>query len=511
MKKSIFGRIMEYFIDSSSAMAGRIRIFTRRWRSTFDPPANDWTRPDYPYWRKAFYGHIVGLRLSGLLIKPVCRKICEWTLGRAPTWTCENEATAKALNDWWGEHHSVILGAWVSALKQGDCVCVVNSDLSLTLLWPDFLDPIVAEDDFGNIIGWRITQTMDHPEDMRKMRVIDEYYTDRHIHRVEVNGIPTSSITYPNLIGRSQVVLISNHRDDGGVFGHPECEGMVPLLLRYGDVLEAAIEGNVLQGRPTPVIAFNNTNAQADFMQTYGVDREVQLEDGTTITERVADIDITKVITIVEGTFEFKSPGAFSIDVTAILQILYYLYLEHCEIPEFVLGSAVSSSKASTESQMPVFEKFIELFQAEMSAWLVELAEIVMAFQSLMMPGIVVEKPALQWTKLTQEGRLTLDTLTWALESGLIDRETALTLAPIEVENMEEVLDNAEKEKAERMAEQQEVFNQQQSAKFAAQRQNGGGDAPVARGPRSKSSTKELVDAEMERIVEEATAILEAA
>lgn len=452
-KRTLLQRITEFFTTATDSVINRVRVYTRRFRTTFRTPSNDWGRADYDFWNRAYYGRAAGLELSGLLIKPLVNKIAAWTLGRAPSWKCESEVSQEALTAWWGDHHPEVLRAWRSALKQADSVIVVNADLSLTIVQPDIVDPIVAEDDFGNIIGWRITQHLQHPDNMRRMTVTDEYYADRRIHRVEIDAIPPQEATFPNLIGRIPVVLIANHPNDGETFGHAEAEALLSLFHKYGEVLDAAIEGNILQGRPTPVITFENASDHDKFWELYSTTHRQTLPDGTTENTKVLDVDVSQMLTLVAGEFDYKTPGNFTADTAQLLEILFYLYGQHSEIPEFVLGMAIASSKASAETQMPVFEKFIEMYQGEMSRWLKEIATIVLAYQSLFSPGVSAEVPGLQWRKLTQDGRLTLDTITWAYQNGLLDRRTSLMLAPVEVEDMDAVLDAAEQERVQRQAE----------------------------------------------------------
>ena len=96
---------------------------------------------------------------------------------------------------------------------------------------------------------------------------------------------------------------------------------------------------------------------------------------------------------------------------------------------------------------MPVFERFIEGQQSDAKDWLTQTSEIVLAYQALIMPGVTSQTPSLQWRKLTQDGRLTLDTIVWAVQAGLLDKRTALMLAPVEVEDIDAVLEAAEEEK----------------------------------------------------------------
>lgn len=463
MIEQIRQRITEFFTTASS-YASRITrsVFTVRLRSSFRQPHNDWSRSDYDYWRRAYYCRAHGLELSGLFIKPLVSKISGWTLGRPPGFKLTNEDGRKALDAWWDTHHAQILKAFRQALKQADSFIVVNSDLSLTLVRPDCVDPLVAEDDYSRIIGWRMTMVTTHPDRLDRITIIDEYYADRRVHRTERNAIPIEETVYPNLIGRVPVIHIANQTDDGEVFGHAEAEALVELLHRYGEILEAAVEGNKLQGRPTPVLTFETTTDMDRFWEDNGTTSRQTLPDGSMETYKTLAVDLTQLLTVSGAEFQYASPGQFAGDTAQLLELMFYLLLEHTELPEFIFGNAIASSKASAETQMPVFEKFIEERRGQVGEWLLQLAGIVLAYLALVEPGVSAdESPALQWHKLTQDGSLTLDTITWALAEGLIDRRTALMLAPVEVEDIDAVLATAEQERQARMEQQQDQMDQQ--------------------------------------------------
>lgn len=449
----IIGRITEYFSLASNDIVSRVRSITRRWRSSYRNPTHDWARSDYAYYRRLYYGRVAGLELSGLLVKPIVSKLAAWTLGRAPKWKLDSETAQQALADWWMDAHPQILGAFRAALKQGDSFIVINSDLSVTLLPPDCVDPIVDDNDYANVIGWRVTQVLAHPETTQRMVVIDEYYADRRVHRVEVNTIPTQTITYPNLLGRIPLLHIANQPDSGETFGHSEAEALLPLLHRYGEVLDAAIEGNILQGRPTPVLTFATVQDLEKFDEENATIETQTRPNGTTERVKIYDVDLSQLLVASGADFDYKSPGNFTGDTAQLLEILFYLFGQHSEIPEFILGMAISSSKASAESQMAPFIEFIKLRRGDIVALLTTIAEIAMGYLSLTTPGVSAQTPTLQWEALDQQdGTLTLETLKWAFLEGLIDELTALKLMPVEVEDPEGVLAKAKEEREARMA-----------------------------------------------------------
>jgi hypothetical protein len=178
-----------------------------------------------------------------------------------------------------------------------------------------------------------------------------------------------------------------------------------------------------------------------------------ELPDGTSQRVKTYAVDLSQLLVASGATFEYKAPGRFTDDTAQLLEILFYLILEHSELPEFVFGNAISSSKASAETQLPIFLRFVEARRGEMARWLTEIAEIALGYLALMTPGVTLATPILQWEPLDQQdGTLTLETLKWAYLEGLIDDLTALQLMPVEIEDAEAVLAQAKKERAERAA-----------------------------------------------------------
>jgi hypothetical protein len=171
------------------------------------------------------------------------------------------------------------------------------------------------------------------------------------------------------------------------------------------------------------------------FWDTYGISESQTLPDGTTQNNTTLNIDLNEMLTLSGvSRFSYESPASFMADVKDLLGLLFYLILEHTELPEFVFGNAISSSMASAETQLPVFVKFIEMTQGDVRSWLVDLAEVVLGYLSVTTPGVQVITPTIQFEPLTDsDGNLTLSALTWAYGEGLIDDTTALMLSPLDI------------------------------------------------------------------------------
>ncbi len=419
--------------------------------------ARDWTTPDARFWDHARRGKAKGLELSGLFLKPLGSKVASWVLGQAPRWNAESAAGKEALNTWWGAHQAEIVRAYQEAVDLGNCFLVVNADLSVTVVPPSVVTPLVDEDDYSRIVGWRITERHPHPERSGdEMVIVDEYTATERVQRRLRNGAEMSEPQrFPNLIGRCPVVHIPNVRGANEVFGRPEGEALVDLLHWYQETLVSALEGNKHQGRPTPVVSFETLDQLDKFFAANGSTVRQTLDDGTVEETVVVDFDSDRLLALAGGDMKYEQPGSFANDTERLLGLLYYLFLEHVEIPEFVMGTAIASSKASAETQMPVFVKWIEKKRGECSGWLVELASVALAYLSLVERGVRAdEAPTPGWAELTgEDGRLTQDAVQWAHAEGLLDEETALRLMPFEVEDPRAVLAQAKREREARQAE----------------------------------------------------------
>jgi hypothetical protein len=257
---------------------------------------------------------------------------------------------------------------------------------------------------------------------------------------------------FDNLIGIIPIIHISNQPGDGERFGHPEAEAMVDLFHRYGQVFEAAIEGNILQGRPTPVLSFKSVQDLNAFWRRYGHRENHTLPDGTTQEIDTLSIDMSELMTVSGADFAYKSPGTFAEDTERLLGLLFYLGIEHIELPEFVMGNAIEGSKASAETQMPVFEIFVRMRQRDCLTWILQIAKVVLGYLAVLEPGVTVEEPVLQWAKLTQNGRLTLDSVKWGFDVGLLDDRTSALLLPIDLEKVDDVIKQAKRDAKKRKA-----------------------------------------------------------
>lgn len=413
-------------------------------------PTFDYGRADYDYWARAREAKADGIELAGLLLRPLESKIASWVLGKLPTVMIEKKSAKEFITKWLDQNKQTILTGFQDSLGLGDSYLLVNPDLSLVVLAPDAVKPIVDDNDYSKIIGWTVTQVIPHPsQPTKKMTIVNEYTKTKRKRKILVDSVLIFNKSYNTFINRIPVIHIPNNPRAYERFGHPEAENLINLLLRYNEVLLAAVEGNIRQGRPTPVISKLGTPQEVDaFWTQYGRTRTIPQPDGSTETENYIEFDSDKVVTLGgEANFDWKAPGQFTGDTRNLLSLFFYLYLQHSELPEFILGNAVESGDDPT-AQIEPLVKFIEKRQAAAEPWFEELCYVAMAFNGLSDTSAQVSEDdeiSIFWGNLTrQDGQITLQTVQWAYMQGLLDRKTALALMPLEVADPEQTLDDAE-------------------------------------------------------------------
>lgn len=449
-------------------LIGVKRRITIGWRDpgmlhNSSPETEDTSVPDYIFWDKARRGKARGLEISGLFLKPLCSKIAAWAMGIPPVLESQAEKRSAAekinehLNDWWDEHLPEILKGYEEALNLGNCYLVVNGDLSVTILPPHVVDRIIDETDFSKTLGWRVTLRYVNPADSTDaMTIVDEYRVGSRIRYFYRNGEPIKTQTYKLPLNRLNIIPILNRYGVDEVFGRPEGEGLIPDLQAYGEVIQAGIQGNVRQGRPTPVIEGLGTEQSIkSFWERMGKTIRRILPDGSVEQTTTANFDADKLVTLGgDAKFNWKSPGLFASETARILELLFYMMLQHTEIPEFVWGNAVTSSKASAETQLAPFLKWLQKKQGLSQGWITNLAQVVIEMFQIEDPTLVVtgaDKIKIVWKPLTeQDGKLRLDVVKLGLEQGLLTREKALELCPtLDVDDADQWVADAEKQKKE--------------------------------------------------------------
>jgi len=425
---------------------GSQRKFVFRFRSPWDTFV-DQNISDYKFWDKARRGKAKGLELSGLLLRALSSKITAWVLGDAPLWQTENQSSTRSINEWWQTWQPSFMRIYQESLDLGDSYAVFNGDGSITIVPPDRVDRILDPNDFQTLIGYRVTITYGEDNGSDAQTFVNEYYADHRVEKVtSFSGKVLLNQRFRNPLGKIPVVHIPNQFGSDELFGRPLGDPLLNLLIRYGDVFDAALKGNIRQGRPTPTINKMGTATQVDeFWERYGRTETVTLPDGTTEERMVIDFDPDLLLTLGgEAQFKYEAPGSFVQDTEKLLGLLFYLVVQHSEVAEFALGVAVSASKASTESQLDPFLRFIKKMRGLAMGWIQELVDLYSTYLSVYDRSARGSNATALWKPMSAaEGRLMLDSTIWMYAKKLMDPVLATWLNPLGITDPEIVADRA--------------------------------------------------------------------
>lgn len=426
-------------------MIGRVAYSTRVWM--YGPTLSaDFTRTDYAYWDKLHRGKLPTLRLGGLFAKPMVEHVRSWALGGGFKADTGHAKTNEALAEMVTQQMRTILRTVKTMLELGDAYLIVNADGTLTEVNPDLVDVITDPLDYRRVLGYKITTTLE------KATVTDEYSPGKRVVTVKMNGEEhVRRFAYRFLGDRMPVIHFAHEKGVNEIFGHPMVEALLSAFLEYDDVLDKSLKGVKAMGTPFPVMEKVANVEKA--LEDLGA-RNTTFEDanGDTQTAKTVDFEELSII-ITEGEFNLKGPAPFTDDSWRVLKNLFLLFLQHGNIPEWVWGGAIASSKASVEAQMPAFSKFIEAIQEALADPLGALCEIWLAVTALYTPGVralpvhVSFPPVALEDKAEQRERVKV-----AAEHSLITKATELRLLDLGIEDVEAEIEAATAEADEAQA-----------------------------------------------------------
>lgn len=469
------GRVREFItgVPRVAEMVGRYVVASAQstlYRFRSHAKTIDQTIPDYEFYDKLRRGKASGYTLGGLFCKRIERIFATWVFGRGFTVTLKEgedsefdesrlEYTNAKLADFTASlldsgavgddddnrddnTGSLLIRTFKDMLGLGDQYIIVNPDGSLSVPSPDTVT-IETHD-----LDYRQLEAVEIKQKTGEYTIIDRYEPNRRVKTVKKGSAVESEEVFQNLIGRIPVVHLAHARSANETHGHPIHEELRPLYDEYDDIIYKQLDGARLMGNPIPTLeGLEDIDAVIDANEPAEQDTYTD-KDGNTATRTQINLDQNTVLLLgAGGSFKFASPTVgFTEDTKTALKSLFLLLLDHTGIPEFIWGGELTSSRATSETQLTQWVHDVEGHQSDNGGWIVKLCRIWLQMMALTDPKIVVGPLTIEWPELIEEDEeIKLKRLDFAMAHNLIRRQTALEQLHL--------VDNAEAEVQEAQAE----------------------------------------------------------
>lgn len=290
----------------------------------------------------------------------------------------------------------------------GEQYIFINPDCTFSVASPDTVNVEYSASDYRQILKV-IVKTK-----YTGAICTDEYTADTRTVRITYSdGRAPVVQEYANLIGRIPMVHFANERGPNEIHGRVLYEAALPIMRRYDDLMYKTTDGVELLGNPIP--AFVGLDNPAETLALNSTQETYQDENGDWQTRNLLRFDRNLGLVLGKGgdVKMVAPPVGFTKDSLDTLRQLFLLLLNHTRIPEYAWGGAISSSKASAETQAPPFIKYIEFRRLllegvgadpalgiEARGGFLELIDIWLRTYQLLNPEIVVGPVHIDWPEI---------------------------------------------------------------------------------------------------------------
>ena len=450
----------------------------------------DYNENNYDLFRAIYYNSSVnGLgtdyQIAAALGKPIVDIAAGYVLGKGFTVELDNPAGSalidqceEEINQWLSDNMKFFVDIARHGYRDGDAYLHIDEFCNLKEYDAKGVDEII-DPVTGRTVGFdvkrRVEETDEFGNSTKKMIYVKQYRTDSiKIFRYEegqdndieiiwekmitVDGykdIPKNengeveNIDPEYLTERSlPIIALHNEPEAEAVYGNSDYQNLLALFANYSSLIKNATKGAKYNSVPTLKIKglsnpskseeeAINREYNAKSIAAQALDAETAVAYGKTESNKEGIEWGTDSVLYLskDSDADFIKGNGFMDDLGKLLEYYFYLFVQGSETPEYVFGTAVSSSHASTTSQAPVFTKKIERKQTEFQDFVQYVVEAYIErralmsdfnFQQLMaeMPSVRVIFPPID----DDDAELTLETVKWAYESGLLTSEKTLDL-----------------------------------------------------------------------------------
>lgn len=445
---------------------------TKRWKSNYRMMNNIYFAQKY--------SDELDFTLAASFGKPIVNAITSFIVGSVPRVKLEGKADEltnlnapaedltygeEKLNQWAKDKAYMLYAIIRNALRDGDSYIIIEDAENPILIPANEVTAILSEID-GSHIGWQVTKkiVIESPNEFEldkeftlvfKYRKIAPF---KEVIRYDGDAFDKGEVLY---IDNGETVVdddgeifqlederplpivhCANEKEPGQIYGNSEYRNIIYLLAKYSEILEAAIINNRTSSVPIPYVA-----------GVGNIDRWMQANGGTRNDDGSWTIDLDGNQIVIAENHDFTIKVNEIPDTTEgaarLLEILFYLICQASETPEFLFGTAVKSSQASVETQMPIPIKKAKRKQAEFHGFLVKLFQAVsQAMQRDPKFPINYSINAVWASPVDEDNRITMDVAQKLIDEKCITKQTFASILGLEkfTDDIEGEIEKAGKE-----------------------------------------------------------------
>lgn len=444
----------------------------------------DYAKNDYDLFRSIYQASSINKQgreylLAAALGKPIINITTGFVVGKGFKVELDNPDRNKKLtdledriNDWLEVNMADLYDAIKFHFRDGDGYVYVDELGEIDLLDAKTvtvqLDPVT-----GRVVGFDVREVVDIKDPLTGKIVtwvyLKQYRQDsmRIVRHKENEAQEKAEVVFtrvyreeegndfsPLVQRRLPVIHFVNEPEAKQVYGNSEYQNLLLLFKHYHAVLTGATKGVVYNGTPIPVLKGVSDQNKLQTQSTDGLnaseeDKGKKLDWGQ---------DTVLYLTGDHADAKFLQVSGIMEDAAKLLEIYFFLFVQGSETPEFAFGTAVSSSHASTDSQMPILVKKVERKQRRLTGTIQDLVKLYIEKQALLSDpdffAIWNNEPKIRvnFPKVNEDDKkLTLETVQWAVENELMTGKTALELIAGDlVKDVTQEIKDAAKEAADR-------------------------------------------------------------
>lgn len=364
--------------------------------------------------------------------------------------------TEEYLKTWIDDNESDVFKVARNSLRDGDAYILITNDIQAKLISAEGVDA-VYDAQSGKLLGYN--RTTYATENDKKVKYVTKYRKQFPYEQVvkydDVNtdGAVISSTNDEENTGEERplrLIGFHNEREPGEAYGNSEYQNCYQTMSGYHDLLDHAIRNNLYNS--TPNLIFTGITNKEEFLKSNGGQKN---EDGTwefSLGEK-------EFIVGADG-FDGKYLQTVSTasEALSLLQVLFWIICQTSETPEFVMGTAVQSSKASVSEQLPVAIAKAERKRKEFKDFYLSLFESVVWYAKRF-GGQTQLDDTLKLTVtfdpiMDDDKKLNIEIVKVLAEEGCITDNTKMVMLGMEsyVENVDEEIEKARKENEDKAA-----------------------------------------------------------